>query len=85
MRNNIAIIYIVLIFALTGCAISAKRSKQRISNAVMLLCGSLLIPVIGNFVIIISENETYSTIGYYLYFIGVDFLIVALMYFAKAY
>ena len=85
MRNNIAIIYIILIFALTGCAISAKRSKQRISNAVMLLCGSLLIPVIGNFVIIISENETYSTIGYYLYFIGVDFLIVALMYFAKAY
>ena len=34
----------------------------------MLLCGSLLIPVIGNFIIIISENETYSTIGYYLYF-----------------
>ena len=52
MRNNIAIIYIILICALTVCAISAKRSKQRISNSVMLLCASLLIPVIGNFIII---------------------------------
>ncbi|MBR4627206.1 MAG: EAL domain-containing protein [Ruminococcus sp.] len=85
MRNNISVIYIILICALTVCVISAKRSKQRISNAVMMLCASLLIPVIGNFIIIISETKPYAKLGYYLYFMGVDFLIVALMYFAKVY
>ncbi len=85
MRNNIAVMYIILICVLTACSISAKRSKKVISNSVMLLCSSLLIPVIGNFFIIISESEVLSQVGYYLYFIGVDFMIVFLMNFAKVY
>jgi diguanylate cyclase (GGDEF)-like protein len=51
----------------------------------MLLCASLLVPVIGNFFIIISEDRTISKAGYYFYFTGVDFVMLSLMHFAKVY
>ena len=85
MRNNIAVVYIVLIFALMLCAIAAKLSHKKIGTSVSLLCGMLLIPVIGNFLMILTSNETVAWAGYYLYFIGVDCMMLGLMYFAKIY
>ena len=85
MRNNIAIVYIVMIFALLICAAAAKRSRKNIGTAVSLLSVLLLIPVLGNFLIIVTESAGIAEIGYNMYFIGVDLMLVALMYFSVKY
>ena len=85
MRLALSVIFSILIFALFVCLILAKRSKRTIGNAVSFLMCGLLIPVLGNLIIIFSTNQLLSTIGYYIYFIGMDAAVYSLWHFTHAY
>ncbi len=85
MREGILIVLIILIGALTVCAFQARRSHKAIGGQVSLLLYALLPPVIGNAFLIASHFRSLSTVGYYIYFIGMDVLMFALLSFTFAY
>ena len=85
MRNFIAIVFIVLIAALLICMFLARRSKKEIKGHVSFLTCSMSIPVIGNLLLILSTTQFPATIGYYVYFIGMDIAVFSLWHFMHAY
>ena len=85
MRNLVAIVLMVLTLALGTCAIIARRSRKTIAPSVSLLLGALIPPVIGNLIIISSTAKGLSTVGCYIYFLGMDLAIIALLEFTLKY
>ena len=79
------VLYIILALAVGFCAFSARRSKKEIGRAVALLELSFLPPLIGHIIIIFSEYEEISFVGYYFYFIGMNCIMAALIKFTDAY
>ena len=85
MRIAFTIIFMLLSVALGACCHLAKKSPKAIGTSVAILIGSLILPVIGNMLIISSGAELISTIGYYLYFLGMDCVIFSLLRFTFDY
>ena len=76
---------VLLCVALIACAIVSFRMKKAQSSRVALLQIVFLAPIIGNILIIGSGTELWSYIGSYLYFIGLDWSIMALLVFTCNY
>ena len=72
MRITFALIFIALIVALTICHKYTRKSNKAIAFSVAMLIGALIPPLIGNLIIVLSIWELPSTIGYYIYFLGMD-------------
>ena len=70
MREVFAIIYIVLIVLLGLFGVISKKSSKAIGKAVSYLLFTFIVPIAGNLILVLSENELLSTIGSYTYFIG---------------
>ena len=85
MRIAFFAIFIAMIASLAFCARSALRSRKSAGRAVGILLFALIPPVIGNSVIIISGNKLVSTVGYYIYFLGMNCVMAALIHFADNY
>lgn len=85
MRLVFSILYSVLVVALATCAVMARKSRKVIGRSVSTLTVALIPPVIGNLIIIVSDNQMLSTFGYYVYFLGMDLVMVALLRFTFAY
>lgn len=85
MRVAFAGIFILLCFGLTYCNIKAHRSPKAIGKSVARLVAALVPPVIGNLIIISSTDQTLSTIGCYVYFLGMDLVMYALLMFTLDY
>lgn len=85
MRIAFAIIFVALIVALIVCHRNAHRSAKTIAASVALLIGALIPPLIGNLIIITSSWKALSTVGYYIYFLGMDMVMFALLRFALDY
>ena len=85
MREVFAIIYIVLIVLLGLCGIISRRSTKSIAFAVSYLEFTFIVPIAGNLIIILSQNELLSTIGSYIYFIGMDLMAFSLFNFTLSY
>ena len=74
MRLTMAIVFAIMIVALIICAIMASRSKKAIGLVVAFAVTCIIFPIVGNLIITVSTSEKLSTIGYYIYFIGMDIL-----------
>ena len=85
MRIAISAVFTLLIAALVVCAFLSKRSKKGIASSVRFLINSLIPPLIGNLIIILSSNKILSEIGYYFYFLGMNFVVLALLRFTFDY
>ena len=85
MRLLFSIVYVVLIAALALCAVFARRSGKQISGSVAWLTIALIPPVIGNLILLISNLELLSVIGCYVYFLGMDLVMYALLRFTFDY
>ncbi len=85
MRIIFSVVFILLILALVICAYKAYHSHRRIGKSVSLLLTGLIPPVAGNLIIICSGVQAVSTVGFYIYFLGMDFVIFALFWFAFDY
>ena len=85
MRFGFSILYVMLILALLICAFFAFKSKKAIGKSVGLLCLALIPPLAGNLIIISSGNEKISTVGAYIYYLGMDLTMAALMRFTHDY
>ena len=85
MRYSFAVLFILMVLALLACVSVARRSYKKIGGTVAMLIGMLIPPVIGNLIIILSTAKLPATIGCYIYFIGMDAVIMALMHFTFVY
>ena len=85
MRLNYTILYLLLIFALIGCSVLAKRSDRPSKNAVALLESALILPILGNLLIICSRVEVIALSGCYLYYLGMDLVMYGLVNFTNQY
>ena len=85
MRYAFSGLYIAMVLALLACVIAAGRSYKKIGGAVAMLEGMLIPPVIGNLIIILAQTKTPAMIGYYIYFLGMDAVMMALLQFTASY
>lgn len=85
MRFVFSVIFLILSIALTVTAVVAARSGKKIGRSVAHLNGSLVMPVVGNMIIIASSLELFAIVGYYIYFLGMNFVMHAVLSFTFAY
>ena len=85
MRIAFSVIFILLVCGLAVCAVKARRSHKAIGRSVSLLEWAMIPPVIGNLVIISSTNQTLSSCGCYIYFLGMDLVMFAVLRFTIDY
>ena len=85
MRRLFSLIFIAVILALTICAILAKQSRKPIGRPVMVLDIALIPPVLGNLIIVYSSDHLLSLIGCYMYYMGMNLVMAALMNFIFEY
>lgn len=85
MRTAFCAIFFFLAAALAVCAKKAFSSRKALGVPVGLLTGALIPPVIGNQIIIASGSKAWSTLGCYIYFLGMDIVMAALINFTFAY
>ncbi|MBR4627186.1 MAG: EAL domain-containing protein [Ruminococcus sp.] len=85
MREALSIVFIVLILVLSVGAVISRRTNKAVGRAVSRLLTSILLPVTGNLILIVSHEKLLSTAGCYIYFIGMDFFMFAMLMFAVTY
>ena len=85
MRLMYCVVYIALIAALLVCTILARRSDKPVKDSVGLLEAALIVPIFGNLLVIASTARTLAIVGSYIYFLGMDLLLFALVNFTNAY
>ncbi len=85
MRIALSIVFALLVAILGVCAFISSRSRKPIGKSVALLMVALMPPVIGNLCIIASPVEQLSLAGCYIYFLGMDLVMMALVRFTFDY
>ena len=85
MRTGILIGISVIAVALSVCTNIAHRSKRDIAHVLALLLAALIPPVLGNLLIIAAHDRPLATVGSYIYFLGMDYVMYALLTFTLKY
>ena len=85
MRLVLSVVFSILIIMLLVCMFFAKKSKKPIGNAVSFVLSGLIIPVLGNLILIATSDKTYATSGYYIYFLGMDIAVYSIWHFTLVY
>ena len=85
MRLAFGIMFMAIIIAMAICTRIARHSGKRMGFAAASLLAPLILPMAGNMIIILSGNRTLSLIGCYIYYLGLDVSIAALIHFTYAY
>ena len=85
MRLTFGILFSAIIIAMAVCARIAKNSGKRMGFAAACLLAALILPMAGNGIIIVSGNRTLSLVGCYMYYLGLDLSIGALLYYTYVY
>lgn len=85
MRTVASVVFAILILSLAVCAVFSMRTKRRIAKYVTALLFGLIVPILGNLIIIVSSDRILSFIGYYVYFIGMDAAVMSILAFTHAY
>lgn len=85
MRIEFSIIFSILVIILTVCTILSMNSKKIIGKSVAFFVCSIIPPVIGNLIIICSANKFPAMVGYYIYFLGMDTIMYAMLRFTVRY
>ena len=75
----------LLTIALIACAVKARRTEKQMAPDVFKLVMALIPPIMGNAIIIMSDNWLLSNIGCYMYYIGLDLTIIANLRFTAEY
>jgi len=85
MRIGFSVFCFVLIAILIVCAHIARRSRKSVGKPLSLALIAILITVFGNLVITLSNAKLMSSVGYYIYYIGMDATVFLLLIYSLAY
>ncbi len=84
-RYAFIVVFAVLIATLLYCSHASMCSKKSIGKSVCLFCLSLVPLVLGNMFIIGTSTRVVALVGYYMYYIGMDIAMYALLHFTREY
>ena len=84
-RYAFIVVFAVLIATLLYCSHASMCSKKSIGKSVCLFCLSLVPLVLGNMFIIGTSTRVVALVGYYMYYIGMDIAMYALLRFTREY
>ena len=85
MRITGSFIYLLMISALVICTIQARRSSRPVRNSVSFLETALIVPLVGNLLILVASGRTLAMFGSYLSLLGMDLVMGALVNFSNSY
>jgi diguanylate cyclase (GGDEF)-like protein len=85
MRLGVSLLITIFLLALLVCVVRARSSKKDIKGYVAFLVSGMACPVAGNLILILSTSQLLSTIGCYIYFLGMDIAVYSLLHFTYAY
>ena len=85
MRLAFCVVFIAIIITLAVCSGVARRSSKPLGKTVGMVTAALIPPVFGNLLIVGTAQELIATIGCYIYFIGMDMVMYALLRFTVKY
>lgn len=85
IRIGFSFILTAIAVILIVCAVKAFKSRKMIGKAVGILELSLIPPIMGNLIIIGASIESRAVFGCYVYFIGMDLVMAALVEFTNRY
>ena len=80
-----AAVFVILMLVLLLCAINAGRHYKALGMAVARLDIALIPPILGNCFVIASKTATLANIGYYIFFIGMNYTLFELVRFTRSY
>ena len=78
-------VFLILMLVLLLCAINAGRRYKALGMAVARVDLALIPPILGNCIIVGSHTKILSLIGYYIFFLGMDYMIFELIRFTRIY
>ncbi|MBQ8966616.1 GGDEF and EAL domain-containing protein [Ruminococcus sp.] len=85
IRVRFSIIFTVLVVMLIISAVRAYKSERKIGKSVAMLELSLLPPLLGNLIIIGASVRIRALVGSYIYLVGMDMVMLALVNFTDVY
>ena len=85
MRIEFTIIFSLLVIILTVCTIASMNSRKIIGKSVAFFVCSIIPPVIGNLIIVCAKDKFPAMLGYYIYFLGMDIVMYAMLRFTVRY
>ena len=85
IRYTIVFIFALLIVILLLCSWASLRSNKPIGKSICLLCLVLIPPDLGNMLIIGTTTKSVALVGCYIYYIGMDLIMYALIRFTNEY
>ncbi|MBR3023619.1 MAG: hypothetical protein IKH71_04105 [Oscillospiraceae bacterium] len=85
MRTIFSAVFTVVIIAQIVCVIKARRSVKPIARYVAAINSAIIPPLLGNLILIGSHDKFLSQIGCYIYFLGVDLVVMTLARFTVEY
>lgn len=85
MRKAFAFLILLLTGALCVCGFFARRSSKENAKVVLHMILSLIPPMIGNMLIIVTDDHLAADVGSYLYFLGMDLVMLSVVRFSFGY
>ena len=85
LRSVFIIIFALMIATLFLCGFASWHSEKPIGKSVCLFCFSLIPPVLGNMIIVAATTMAVASVGCYIYYIGMDFVMATLIIFTNEY
>ena len=84
-QDQYSILFIVLLAVQITCSILSFKSKKSLGKYVGRLNITIMFPIIGNLIILRASNEAVSEIGYYISYIGMTLILLAVTHFTVKY
>jgi hypothetical protein len=72
VRLTFGIVFLAMILVMAVCTRIARHSGIRMGFAAAGLLATLILPVTGNMILLLSGSRIVSLIGCYLYYLGLD-------------
>ena len=84
-QDTYSIIFIMLLVIQIICSILSFCSRKSIGKYTGVLNLSIILPIIGNIIILQSNSEDVSKFGYYMSYIGMTLILMAIIRFTSVY
>ncbi|MBQ7990138.1 MAG: EAL domain-containing protein [Oscillospiraceae bacterium] len=85
MRIGVSLLLGIIVAVLVFCGVKGIRSRRSIGRYVGILDFALIPPVLGNIIVICTSSQIAAEFGYYIYFIGMNAVMCALVSFTCGY